>query len=252
MRLRTVVGVVKVVVWHGKDPVDKHWGCPIRERWGLRAHQQMSPALEEKVAFTATLVGSYEAAEKVAGKWGCPVDDSVIHALVQRVGHGAQAQIEQRLKEPAQEKDPQRGASELALLMLDGWFARFRGPGWGKKRTKRDRVEWHEVKNGVFYLHEQAARTEGGRGLIADKVVVRCLPAHGTGPTPALGGGARGIGTSQGHIGAWGRNCLDLESQNRPLVECQGVAGFLAWWPAPVGIGTSVQRDGRAESCALG
>ncbi len=59
--------------------------------------------------------------------------------------------------------------------MLDGWFARFRGPGWGKKRTKKDRVEWHEVKNGVFYLHEQAARTEGGRGLIADKIVVRCL-----------------------------------------------------------------------------
>ena len=94
MRLRTVVGVVSVVVWQGKDPTDRHWGCPIRERWGLRGHQQMSPALEEKVAFTATLVGSYEAAEQVAGKWGCPVDDSVIHALVQRVGRGAQAQIE--------------------------------------------------------------------------------------------------------------------------------------------------------------
>jgi hypothetical protein len=175
MSLRTVGGVIKVVVWQGKDPADSHWGCPIRERWGLRAHQQMSPALEEKVAFTATLAGSYEAAAQVAGKWGCPVDDSVIHALVRRVGGQAQAQREQRLQQPAPEKDPQRGPSELALLMLDGWFARFRGPGWGKKRTKKDRVEWHEVKNGVFYLHEQAARTEGGRGLIADKIVVRCL-----------------------------------------------------------------------------
>jgi hypothetical protein len=175
MHLRTVVGVVKVGVWQGKDPGDKHWGCPIRERWGLRAHQQMSPTLEERVAFTATLAGSYEAAAQVAGKWGCPVDDSVIHAVVQRVGCAAQAQTEQRLQEPAREREPQRGASELALLMMDGWFARFRGPGWGKRRTKQDRVEWHEVKNGVFYLHEQASRTEGGRGLIAEKVVVRCL-----------------------------------------------------------------------------
>lgn len=137
MSLRTGVGVVRVVVWHGKDPTDKRWGCPIRECWGLRAHQQMSPALEEKVAFTATLAGSYDAAAQVAGKWGCPVDDSVIHALVQRVGSAAQAQIQQRLKQPVQESAPQRGASELALLMLDGWFARFRGPGWGKKRTRK-------------------------------------------------------------------------------------------------------------------
>jgi hypothetical protein len=135
----------------------------------------MSPALEERLAFTATLAGSYDAAAQVAAKWSCPMDDSVIHALVQRVGSVAQAQTRQRLKKPAQESDPRRGASELALLMLDGWFARFRGPGWGKKRTKKERVEWHEVKNGVFYLHEQAARTEGGRGLISEKVVVRCL-----------------------------------------------------------------------------
>ena len=33
------------------------------------------------------------------------------------------------------------------MLMVDGWFARFRGPGWGKKNTKQDRVEWHEIKN---------------------------------------------------------------------------------------------------------
>jgi hypothetical protein len=175
MSLRTVVGVVKVLVWHGQDPTNKHWGCPMRERWGLRAHQQMSPALGERLAFTATLAGSYGAAAQVAGKWGCEVDDSVIHGLVQRVGSQAQAQIQQRLPQLPQESEPQRRPSELALLMLDGWFARFRGPGWGKKRTKQDRVEWHEVKNGVFYLHEQAARTEGGRALIAEKTVVRCL-----------------------------------------------------------------------------
>ena len=135
----------------------------------------MSPALEEKLAFTATLAGSYEATALVAGKWGCPVDDSVIHALVQRVGSKAEVQSQQRLKQPPQEKQPQRAGSELAVLMLDGWFARFRGPGWGKKKTKKERVEWHEIKNGVFYLQEQSGRTESGRAMISEKTVVRWL-----------------------------------------------------------------------------
>jgi hypothetical protein len=102
----------------------------------------MSPALEEKLAFTATLAGSYAATGMVAAKWGCEIDDSVIHTLVQRVGGQAEAQSQARLKQLPQESQPQRRASELGLLMLDGWFARFRGPGWGKKKTKQERVEW--------------------------------------------------------------------------------------------------------------
>jgi hypothetical protein len=133
----------------------------------------MSPVLQEKLAFTATLVGSYEAAAQVAGKWSCPVEGSVIHALVQRVGAKAESQTQERLKHMPEEADSQRRASELGVLMLDGWFARFRGPGWGKKRTKKERVEWHEIKNGVFYLHEQAGRTEAGRGVVVKKAVVR-------------------------------------------------------------------------------
>jgi hypothetical protein len=58
-------------------------------------------------------------------------------------------------------------------ILGDGWMARFRGAGWGKKKTKKDRVEWHEIKTGVFYRHEQVAHTESGRGLISEKVVVR-------------------------------------------------------------------------------
>jgi hypothetical protein len=130
--------------------------------------------LEEKLAFTVTLAGSYAATELVAAKWGCEVDDSVIHALVQRVGGKAEAQSDQRLKQPPRESQPKRRASELGLLMIDGWFARFRGPGWGKQKTKQERVKWHEIKNGVFYLHEQAGHTEGGRGVITEKTVVRC------------------------------------------------------------------------------
>ncbi len=173
MTLRSVVGRVRLEVCYGQEPRDRHWGCPIRERWGLAAHQQMSPVLEQRLAFTATLVGSYEAAAQDAANWGCPVDDSVIHALVERVGAKAEMQIQERLQRRPVESQPQRAASELALLMLDGWFARFRGPGWGKKQTQKERVEWHEIKNGVFYLHEQAGRTEGGRGVITHKTVVR-------------------------------------------------------------------------------
>jgi hypothetical protein len=57
--------------------------------------------------------------------------------------------------------------------MSDGWMARFRGPGFGKKKTKKDRVEWHEIKTGVFYRHEQSVRSESGRGLISEKIVAR-------------------------------------------------------------------------------
>ena len=173
MRLRTVVGSVELEVWQGKDPQDQHWGCPIREKWGLRPHQQMSAALEERLAFTATFTGTYNQAAMVASKWGCPIDDSVIHGVVHRRGQEAEAQTQQRLKQPPQESQAQRRASELGVLMLDAWQVRFRGAGWGKKRTNKERVEWHEMKTGVFYQHEQAARKQSGRGVITDKTVVR-------------------------------------------------------------------------------
>jgi len=49
---------------------------------------------------------------------------------------------------------------------------RQRGPGWGRPQTQQNRVAWHELKTGVFYLQEQSAQTAGGRGLLADKVIV--------------------------------------------------------------------------------
>lgn len=73
---------------------------------------------------------------------------------------------------------PQRAACPLAVFMLDGYLARYRGPGWGRKKTRQERVEWREIKTGVFYRHEQAARTAGGRGLLDEKVVV-CWQGEG-------------------------------------------------------------------------
>lgn len=144
MQLRTGVGVLKLEVLYGQDPGDRHWGCPIRERWGLSDHQQMSLGLEDKLAFTVTASASYEEAAAVAGKWGVDVDGSTLHALAQ----------------------------PLAVLMLDGWQVRQRGPGWGKQKTKQPRVEWHEWKTGVFYRHEQSGTTASGRGVLAEKVVI--------------------------------------------------------------------------------
>lgn len=173
MQLRTAVGVVELEVLYGQDPGDNHWGCPIRELWGLAVHQQMSPALEEKLAFTATLAPTYQKAAQLAGKWNSPVPESVVYALVQRLGAKAEAQTRQRVKAPPQESQPQRAPTELGVLEVDGWQVRFRGPGWGKKKTQQERVEWHELKTGIFYRQEQAGQTEGGRGVISQKVVVR-------------------------------------------------------------------------------
>lgn len=173
MVLRTIVGRVELLTGHGKDPSDGHWGCPIRERWGWRAHQAMSPMLEQKLAFTATMTNSYAKASQETANWNCPVEASVIHVLVQRLGRKAEQPTQERLQQVPQEKEPQRAPSELGVLMMDGWFARFRGEGWGKKKTQKDRVEWHEIKTGLFYRQEQAGQTEGGRGVISEKVIVR-------------------------------------------------------------------------------
>lgn len=170
MRLRTAFGLVALSVWHGKDPSDRHWGCPVRERWGLRAHQQLSPALEDKLAYFGTVTPSYEMAAKLAAKLGYPVEDTTIRALVQRLGAKAEAQMQARLQQPPPEKQPARAPTPLAVLLLDGFQVRFRGPGWGRRKTVQPRVEWHEMKLGVFYRHEQAVA--GARGQLLEKVMV--------------------------------------------------------------------------------
>ncbi|HTC77453.1 MAG TPA: hypothetical protein VK657_02505 [Terriglobales bacterium] len=172
MRVRTGVGTVELEVVHGQDPGDGHWGCPMRERWGLSSHQQLSPALEDKLCFTLTATGTYGQAAEVAAKWGSPIDDSTLHALAQRVGGRAERQTEVRVQGVPKESLPQKAPSELAVLMIDGWLARHRGEGWGRKKTQKARVEWHEMKTGVFYRQEQSSQSQSGRGLLAEKVVV--------------------------------------------------------------------------------
>lgn len=172
MHLRTGGGVIELSVLHSQDPSDRHWGCPLREHWGLNGHQQLSLALEDKLAFTVTATDSYEQTAAVAGKWGVAVDDSTLHALTQRLGARAEACTRAALKTSPAEREPERAPTKLAVLMLDGWQVRQRGPGWGKKKTQQPRVEWHEWKTGVFYRHAQAGATAGGRGVLTETVVI--------------------------------------------------------------------------------
>lgn len=172
MQMRTTVGVVELQVLHGQDPSDQHWGCPVREHWGLTQHQQLSLALEDKLAFTITATASYEEAAALAQKWGALVTDSALHSLAQRLGARAEARTQAQLETAPVERQPQRAPTKLAVLMLDGWQVRQRGPGWGKKKTQQTRVAWHEWKTGVYYRQEQAGRTAGGRGVLDEKIVI--------------------------------------------------------------------------------
>lgn len=85
MQLRTAFGVVELKVWRGKNPANDRWGIPIRQRWGLSPHQQLSPALEDKLAYFATVAGTYESAAQLARKLGMAVEDSTVRQLVQRL-----------------------------------------------------------------------------------------------------------------------------------------------------------------------
>jgi len=172
LTLRSELGNVSLRVDYGLDRQSGQWLSPAQRAWGLGPHQKTTPGFAEKLCFTVTATGSYEEAAQVVGKWSGSMDDSTLHSLVRRMGEAAQKQRQARAAQPPMERQPERPASALAVLMIDGWQVRHRGEGWGRKRTSKPRVEWHEMKTGVFYLQEQAAQTEGGRGIIEDKVVV--------------------------------------------------------------------------------
>jgi hypothetical protein len=172
LTLRSELGSLRLRVDYGQDRQTGQWLSPAQRAWGLKPHQKLTPGFAEKLCFTVTATGCYEEAAQVVSKWSGSMDDSTLHSLVQRRGKQAGEQREERLARVPKERESRREDSALAVLMVDGWQVRHRGEGWGRKRAAKPRVEWHEMKTGVFYLQEQAAQTEGGRGLIEDKVVV--------------------------------------------------------------------------------
>lgn len=172
LTLRSELGKISLRVDYGLDRQTGQWLSPAPRAWGLGPHQKLTPGFAEKLCFTVTATGCYEEAAQVVSKWSGAMDDSTLHRLVQRRGEQAGEQRAERAQRPPAVREPRRAASALAVLMVDGWQVRHRGEGWGKLRTSKPRVAWHEMKTGVFYLQEQAAQTAGGRGLIEDKVVV--------------------------------------------------------------------------------
>lgn len=166
---------------YGQDPETGEWLSPMRELWGLGSRQVMSPVLEERLCFTATLTGSYEAAAQVAGKWGVAADDSTIHAHVQLAGERAESLRTERVEralDPATRLDVVREAREelpsqpfSLVIMMDGWMIRERGAQWGFKplETKADRVEWREMKTGIIFRLTDRGATESGRRFILEK-----------------------------------------------------------------------------------
>lgn len=184
MTIRTTVGEVVIKAPYGRDPQTGQWLFAVRRLWGLEAHQTMSPALEDKVCFTATMTLSYERAAAVAAKWGSPLDDATIHRHVQRAGERAegltQERVEQALSsetrgEVVAEAKAEAPAGEFSLVvMLDGWMIRERGQDWGLKppETKGERAAWHEVKSAIIFRADQRARTQSGRPLLLEKFYV--------------------------------------------------------------------------------
>jgi hypothetical protein len=172
LQLITISGIVRLSVRHGYSPALDQWICPARQVWGLRAYQRLSPELESRLTYTASETTSYEAAAKMADRWGCPVSDGCIHQLMQRLGEAAE-----ELELPDSVKP--LGEPEFSLvIMLDGWLARERGPDWGAGPRKKDpqRILWHEIKSAVIYRLERRGSNDSGRGMLIEKFVVATPP----------------------------------------------------------------------------
>ena len=172
MQLDTVVGKVKLVAPCGYEKQTGQWISLAREAWGLEDYERKTPELQARLTHTATAVGSYVEAEKLASTWGTPLSDGCIHQQVQKLGHKAQ-----ELELPTAAVCASEPPFSL-VIMMDGWMARERGPDWGAGPRKKDpqRVEWREIKSAVIYRLEQRAHKASGRGLLLEKFVVATPP----------------------------------------------------------------------------
>jgi hypothetical protein len=144
----------------------------------------MSPELEERLCYTATRAGSYQAAAELADKWGSPVDDATIHRHVQQVGTRAEQATQARVAraldpatrpEVVAEAAQSLGGRGFALVIeLDGWMVRERAAQWGLKppEAPAERVAWHELKTGVIFRLEDRVDKDGGRHLLVRKFMV--------------------------------------------------------------------------------
>jgi hypothetical protein len=172
LKLMTCAGTIVLKTWRGYSAALSRWINPARDRWGLKPKQRLSPELQSRLGFTATVAGSYQKAAATAQRWGTPISDNAVHSLVQQLGEQARLLA---LPQPS----AVAGEPEFSLvIMMDGWMARQRGVDWGasKRKKKADRVNWKEVKSAIIYRLEQSVKKASGRGMLVEKYVVACAP----------------------------------------------------------------------------
>lgn len=172
LQITTCVGVITLKTTRGFSTALGRWINPTRERYGLKPRQRISPELQSRLAFNATVTGSYEKAAATAERWGTRISDDTAHAVVQQLGAAAE-----RLTLPLPAPPPPEPEFSL-VLMMDGWMVRRRGEDWGAGRRKKNaqRVEWKEVKSAVIYRLEQSVKKASGRGLLLEKYIVASPP----------------------------------------------------------------------------
>ncbi len=172
LKLMTCAGTIVLQTWRGYSTALQRWVNPTRARWGLQPKQRISPELQSRLGHAATVAGSYAKAAATAARWGTPVSDNPVHAVVQQLGEQACQLVQLDPLTPIAEP-------EFSLVvMMDGWLARQRGPDWGAspRRKSADRVNWKEVKSAVIYRLEQSVQKASGRGMLIEKYVVACPP----------------------------------------------------------------------------
>lgn len=171
LTLLTCVGEITIKVTSGFSKALNRRVHPVREFWKLAPHQRVSPELEDRLAYTATQTGAYQKAATLAKRWGTPISDDTVHAVVQRVGEAAEA-----IELPPPKAVP--GQEFSLVIMMDGWMVRRRGPNWGADpgQPAAGRVEWKEVKSAVIYRLETRRENASGRGMLVEKFVVASPP----------------------------------------------------------------------------
>jgi len=169
LSLITTLGAMSIRAHYGYDRLAKAWTFAVRSLWGLAPRQEISPALEQQLAYTATECGSYKKAEAMALSWGVKIGSTTIHKHAQRLGREAQRQQELRTGRalhPATRAEVARQALAQApnalkeyslVISIDAWKGRERGENWGLKPAgpADHRFRWRDLKLAVIYRLDQ-------------------------------------------------------------------------------------------------
>jgi hypothetical protein len=167
--LTTTLGPLNIRAHYGYDRPSKSWMFAVKDLWGLKANQEISPHLEQQLSSTATECGSYKKAQKMARSWGVKIGSTTIYKHVQIMGREAQRQQQARTEralnpatraevtQQAEARAPNALKAYSLVISIDAWKARERGSDWGLKPagTPASRVDWRDLKLAVIYRLDQ-------------------------------------------------------------------------------------------------